>query len=50
MYNGPQDVSGNVDGMSGINLALGISRNDHTNIGKLILIVFLYTLDLYNPY
>ena len=50
MYNGPQDVSGNVDGMSGINFALGISRNDHTNIGKLILIVSLCTLDLYNPY
>ena len=36
MYNGPQDVSGNVDGMSGSNLALGISRNDNTNVGKLM--------------
>ena len=50
MYNGPQDVSGNVDGMSGINFALGICRNEHTNIGKPILIVFHCTLDLYHPY
>ena len=50
MYNVPQDVSGNVNGMSAINFALGISRHDYTNIGKLILIVFLCTLDLYNPY
>ena len=49
MYNGPQDVSGIVNGMSGINFALGISGIGHTNIGKLILIVFLCTLDLYNP-
>ena len=36
MYNGPWDVSGIVNGMSDINFALGISRNDHTNVGKLI--------------
>ena len=36
MYNGPQDVSGNVNGSSDINFALGISRNEHTNVGKLI--------------
>ena len=35
MYNGPQDVSGNVNGMSGINFALGISGIGHTNIKKL---------------
>ena len=36
MYNGPQDVSGNVSRPSDINFAFGISRNDNTNIGKLI--------------
>ena len=36
MYNGPQVVSGNVKGMSGINFALGISRFSHANIKKLI--------------
>ena len=35
MCNGPQDASGNVDGMSGINLALGISGIGHTNMQKL---------------
>ena len=35
MHNGPQDVSGNVNGMSGINFALGISGIGHTNIKKL---------------
>ena len=35
MYNGPQDVSGNVDELSGINFALGISGIGHTNIKKL---------------
>ena len=49
MYNGPQDVSGNVDGMSGIKFALGISRNDNTNIEKLIFLksgyiyIYIYT-------
>ena len=36
MYTGPQDVSRNVNGTSDINFALGISRNDNTNVGKLI--------------
>ena len=36
MYFGPWDVSGIVNRTSDINFALGISRNDHTNIGKLI--------------
>ena len=36
MYNGPQDVSGIVNRTSDINFALGISRNEHTNVGKLI--------------
>ena len=35
MYSGPQDVSGNVNGMSGINFASGISGIGHTNIKKL---------------
>ena len=36
MYNRPWDVSGIVNRPSGINFALGISRNGHTNNGKLI--------------
>ena len=36
MYFGPLDVSGIVHRTSDINFALGISRNRHTNIGKLI--------------
>ena len=36
MYFGPWDVSGIVNRTSDINFALGISRNDNTNIGKLI--------------
>ena len=36
MYNGPWDVSGNVNRTSDINFAFGFSRNDYTNIGKLI--------------
>ena len=36
MYNGPQDVSGIVNRTSDINFALGISRNEYTNVGKLI--------------
>ena len=35
MYNGPWEVSRIVDGMSGINFALGISGIGHTNIEKL---------------
>ena len=35
MYNGPQDVSGNVNGMSGISFDLGISGIGHRNIKKL---------------
>ena len=35
MYNGPQDVSGNVNGMSGINFALGVFGIGPTNIKKL---------------
>ena len=35
MYNGPRDVSGNVNWMSGINPASGISGIGHTNIKKL---------------
>ena len=35
MYNGPQDVSGVVNRTSDINFALGISKNEHTNVGKL---------------
>ena len=35
MYNGPQDVSGNVNGMSGIKFALGNSGVGHTSIKKL---------------
>ena len=35
MYNGPQDVSENVDGMSGIKFALGFSGIGHTNIKDL---------------
>ena len=36
MYNGPWDVSEIVNRTSDINFALGISLNDHTNIGKFI--------------
>ena len=36
MYFGPWDVSGIVNRIYDINLALGISRNEHTNVGKLI--------------
>ena len=36
MYLGPWDVSGIVNRTSDINFALGISRNDNTNVGKLI--------------
>ena len=50
MYNGLQDVFRIVNRPSDINFALGISRNGHKNIGKLILIVFPCTSDLYNPY
>ena len=35
MYNGPQDVSGDVDGTCGINFALGISGICDMNIKKL---------------
>ena len=35
MYKGPQDVSGNVNGMPRINFALGFSGIGHTNIKKL---------------
>ena len=35
MYNGPQDVSGYVNGMSGIDFASGISGIGHKNIKKL---------------
>ena len=35
MYNGPQDVSGNANGMFGITFTLGISGIGHTNINKL---------------
>ena len=35
MYNGPWDVSGNVNGMSVINFALGIFGIGHTNLKKL---------------
>ena len=40
MYFGPWDVSGVVNRTSDINFALGISRNDHTNIGKLTFLQF----------
>ena len=36
MYNRPQDVSRIVNRPSGINFALGISRDGNTNNGKLI--------------
>ena len=36
MYDGPQSVSGIVDRTSDMNFALGISRNDYTNVRKLI--------------
>ena len=36
MYFGPWDVSGIVNRTSDINFASGISRNDYTNIGKLV--------------
>ena len=35
MYNGLQDVSGHVNGMSGIKFTLGISGIGHTSIKKL---------------
>ena len=40
MYNGPWDVSGHVNRTSGINFALEMSRNGHTNNGELIFLQF----------
>ena len=44
MYNGPQEVSGIVNRTSDINFAIGISRNDNTNVGKLIFQQFRFFL------